>query len=507
MPADKTYMNYKVKVKSLEIDVRRLAYSATGRNRLDLSLLVRELPQLQQLVIIHPVNTPPFRQMKIQTWLYPMDLFEALEDSGAKLKSWRWNRDMFNIEPLDVCDYMSTVHDGKAFEYLEHLVLCDFDVHDSGPRLLEPDRPVDKHRLAASISKLAHLKDLTFISCDAVMDDFLEQIPKNLERLELSNCVEVTTDMLMAYLLTGGSHLRELVLSYNPALNLMFLPHLKALCPRLEVLKMDLTYYSERQNYNDAWAMYDQLLTEESVPAWPATLRHLELINLQKWTAEAAQNLFRSLIGSAKDLRDLRKLIIKAHISIPWRDRAQFRMQWEERLPRVYLRRSDDPNTYNGSLRQFKLWKQAQAKGQKVTGPADLELDDETSTRRGLSHVRLTPRKPPPNVETFEDPGPSIQKPQRPARRSARVAELAESQSATPPAEESSADSDEDGEEDWRTQGEAFIQGLCQVVDIRIDDQRQREYQYTEANFLDSEPSGDEDWHSGAELSDDGYAW
>lgn len=507
MPVEKTYINYKVKVKSLEIDIRKLAYSATGKSRLDLGRLVRELPQLQHLEVVHPVDTAPFRPLKILPWRYPPGLFSALEGSGARLKTWRWNRDMIPVE--DIYGYVESAHHNKALEYLERLMVCGFDVNDStdpptsdegaGPRL---------PRLAAAISELRHLKDLTFISCDLIMEDFLEHIPMNLERLELSNCLEVTSDMLKRYLFVGGSRLRELILNHNPALDLSFLPRLRELCPKLEVLKMDLTYYSERYNFNDAWAMYDQLLTEHEVPTWPSTLRHLELVNLQKWEAEAAQNLFRSLVDSAKELPDLRHLVIQAHINIPWRDRAGFRDQWIERLQRVYLRRSAGPNPYLGSLRQFRLWKKAQAEGRVLTEPADLEVDDDRETRRRLSHVRVTPRKPPPDAVFFEDPEPSQDQTRNPSRRSVRVAEKVESQhSASPPAEESSSDSEADGDEGWRKEPEAFIQGLCQVVDIRIDNQRPRENQYTEANFLDSEPSGDEDWHSGAELSDDGYAW
>ena len=504
MPVEKTYINYKVKVKSLEIDVRRLAYSATGKSRFDLGILVREVPRLQYLEMMHPVDTPPYRPMKIQSWRYPADLFQALGEGSIKLKGWRWNRDMMPSE--DIYGVMRFAHGSKAFEYLERLAVCGFDVNDStAPHTSDDESAPRIPELAAVIAKLPHLKDLTFISCDLVMDNFLDHLPINLERLELSNCLEVTSDMLKWFLRAGGSQLRELILNHNPALNLAFLPQLKMLCPKLEVLKMDLTYYSERYNFNDAWAMYDQLLTEEEIPTWPLTLRHLELVNLQKWAAEAAQNLFRSLVDNARDLPDLRHLVIQAHINIPWRDRAGFRDQWIERLQRVYLRRSELPCPYLGSLRQFRLWKKAEAEGRVVTEPTELEFDDETDTRRKLSHVRVTPRKPPSDADFFDDPGPSTEKTKEPSRRSVRVAEM--SVSASPPAEESSSESDEDEGEDWRNRPEAFIQGLCKVVDIRIDNQRPRENQYTEANFLDSEPSGDEDWHSGAELSDDGYAW
>ena len=50
---------------------------------------------------------------------------------------------------------------------------------------------------------------------------------------------------------------------------------------------------------------------------------------------------------------------------------------------------------------------------------------------------------------------------------------------------------------------------MCNVVDVRIDNQRPRENLFTERDFLDSEASGDEDWNEGAdmEFEESGYAW
>jgi hypothetical protein len=50
------------------------------------------------------------------------------------------------------------------------------------------------------------------------------------------------------------------------------------------------------------------------------------------------------------------------------------------------------------------------------------------------------------------------------------------------------------------------IQGMCEVVDLRIDNLRPTEVQVTEADFLDEEASGDDDWN-GEDLDDYGYAW
>jgi hypothetical protein len=52
-----------------------------------------------------------------------------------------------------------------------------------------------------------------------------------------------------------------------------------------------------------------------------------------------------------------------------------------------------------------------------------------------------------------------------------------------------------------------IIQGMCNVVDVKIDNLRPAETQFKESDFLDSEPEGDEDWDGTADIGADGYAW
>lgn len=53
----------------------------------------------------------------------------------------------------------------------------------------------------------------------------------------------------------------------------------------------------------------------------------------------------------------------------------------------------------------------------------------------------------------------------------------------------------------------AFIQGLCDVVSIGIDNLCPSEIQLDESNFLDAELSGDEDWNGEENEDNNGYAW
>ena len=84
------------------------------------------------------------------------------------------------------------------------------------------------------------------------------------------------------------------------------------------------------------------------------------------------------------------------------------------------------------------------------------------------------------------------------------------SQPSTEPESVSDNDSDtasEDGDEEEGAP--LFVQGLCQVVEVAIDNQRPRENMFSERDFLDTERSGDEDWNEEAEIEfeDNRYAW
>ncbi|KAK5729349.1 hypothetical protein LTR17_012074 [Elasticomyces elasticus] len=518
----KRFMGYGVKVKGLEIDVRRLAYSAHNMGLFDICRLVEVCPQLQEVEILHPVDEPPFRTGKIQNWHYPTNLFTTMEEHGTRLRTFRWSRGMIPQTNPETYTLMAATHTSKPFEYLTKLTVCGFDFDPTptadSAEVQTATAVATAPSLATSIALLPRLKDLTLISCEAVVDTFFSHLPHNLERLELTNCLELTSSMLETYLASGGgSQLRELVLNHNPSLSLSFLVKLRDLCPRLEVLRVDLRYYSERVNSNDAEPLYDVLLGEGEVPSWPATLRELEMVHLQRWQAEAAQNLFRSLVNAAPDLPDLRRLVLHTHISIPWRQRVEVRDQWIDRLQRVYARRSVAPSAYMGSLRQFREFKKAQEEGWDVkatTGRAKLhDLDDEDgdgefTLGRRISHVAISPKARGKDIVVYDESSPekrAVVAPEPSIRRSRRVAEA----SYSPPAVVDGSEDDELDEEVEEEDGEGlFVQGLCNVVDIRIDNQRPRENQFTEGDFLDSEVSGDEDWREGgSENGEEGYAW
>lgn len=126
-----------------------------------------------------------------------------------------------------------------------------------------------------------------------------------------------------------------------------------------------------------------------------------------------------------------------------------------------------------------------------LTSQTSQASDDEPLAKRRARRV-IKPASPPPL------PSPPVTNKSRGRRKRGRRGSDAISVA--------SDDSNKEGEE-WRHTPERFIQGLCNVVDVRIDNQRPREEQFNESHFLDSEASGDEEWTEGAEGDEDGYAW
>jgi len=376
------------------------------------------------------------------------------------------------------------------------------------PGRLASEKTPSQIQIAQCIGLLPNLQHLVLESCDMLDPPFMEHLPRSLKTLKIANCPDLTSDGLHSFLSKGTScNLETLVLDHNVRLDLAFLPTLKTTCPCLKVLRMDLHYYSTHHTVVDAEAKYDDLLRDDEHPSWPSTLQELQFVHLQKWSAGGATNLFRSLLDAAESLVDLRTLVLHAHINIPWRDRVAFRDQWIERLSKVFLRRTSDPNPSLASMKTFRLSRQPLSTVHEVA-PA-------TSATRTFSHVDISPRKTSPDDDSQQtSDSDSVSK-----RRSKRIATketeysraVSEASSMRQPTSTNNAhtsDSDEDSAAgDWRTTREKYIQGLCDTVDIRIDNQRPREEQFNESHFLDAEESGDEDWNEGGELADDAYAW
>ena len=479
-------LSYGVKVKRLELEVLfTLAYKCHAHGMLDLGKLVCYLPQLSEIDIYLEDDLNPSHQPSrgATRWQYPDSLFSALERTQQRLKSFRWNFRLFGHR--DPLPWMNDIHQIRPFQSLRHITISNFSEPKKKSLTVE-----GQESLAANCATLPGLESICIHSSPGIRDIFLEKLPQTLQKLRLENCVLISSRGLLSFLEGHGSHLKELVLNYNRSLDLGFLPHLARTAPRLELLKLDMNHNHAIPEFRRPTPLYNILLQSGEMPTWPHTLRTLEMVHLQKWESlEAATHFFQSLIDSAEDLSDLRKLVLKVILDISWRDRADFREKWIPRFRRVFLRKTEPPNPNLASFRAFRRWKYSTSFEQTSAAPG---TDTDLSNRdRDMGHgskldcVRISPRK-----ESVESAGPS-----RRTRQSQRIAAI------------DSNDGERQSEEGEESQNDV-TQGMCQVVDILIDNLRPRGEFFKEKDFMDSEVSGDEDWTSENDaVTDDGYAW
>ena len=532
--------NYRSKVKYLDMEaMSTLVLKYGGRDPIDLARMISYMPQLRGIGI-HFVSDQPRYQKRVPSSIkktrpiYKKSLFDALEDNRISLRSWKWNFGVggagkgSTFYPWSV---VKNIHKLSCFQSLQSLAVVKYQTTSE----LLPDQS----QLAEAITALSNLRNLSLELSPKVNEELLGLLPQNLQSLHIVDCSSVTSTMLSSFLVTHGSDLCELVLDHNQSLSLSFIADLAASCPKLETFRMNLTYYNSYYTFQDSEPRYDALLLSDEVPTWPSSLQTLELIHLRKWDSDSTETFFGSLVDSASSLPKLRKLVLKASIEIGWRDRASFRDKWINKLEKVFLRKSDPPNSHLVSLQAFNDNKtqpqQAEGSAESLAAPGI--TGELRSGRPGLrrqdslrfSHVEVPSR----SAEISSDSDSDI--PIVPKRRSTRIKDqedvytLPKSPSSqigcqrrgTTRKRASSAISSEDsaidddsasnsyqGEREGLADEGLFIQGLCEVVDIRIDNLRPVEEQFNENDFLDEEPSGDEDWNGEDVLPGEGkYAW
>lgn len=532
---------YRQKVESLRIDVGQVAaYSLPGSGHLDLFSFVKDLPRLFDLEFYHQKDMSPYRNLDDTIkWSYPESLFQALEyidpnadpergdkTSVCKLRSWRWSSRLAGKKyPIESIREM---HLKPSFASLRKIAFVNYQI----PLVRKGDEDPPKHEniLADALSILPNLEHLIFESSTLVNAKLLPLLPKNLRNLELINCWEVIADDFAEFLLTHGSQLRCLTLNHNQSLSLSFLPVLGTACPKLEVFRMNLTYFNLHATYRDSEPQYEQLLLPSEVPVWPRTLQTIELIQLRKWETEAAEMFFQSLLDSAATLPDLRRLTIQAILNIGWRDRASFRDRWVGSLDRVFRRVSEPPRKHVSvafekdippeQLDERDDSNQLPPTSTLVTNRSRPKGSEAAPTRRSTrtstrqAQTGKYTESPDHSSTEDNDPQPSQRQLTRQNRIQRELAILRETAgtdsplaSLSPPrSSSSSSSSDAQHAESDPGKKEQVIQGMCEVVDIRIDNLRPRETQATEADFLDEEAPGDGDWN-GEDVVEEGYAW
>jgi hypothetical protein len=504
-PPPDAHEDHRVMVKRLELDATQMmALTEHANSVADLAALIRSLTTLREIDIFDPIDRPPFRgrHRRIRRWVYPPELFEALRQSDLRIRSWRWNSTF--------CDqgimWIKSVHGDKAFQSLRELTLTKFHPiemrDDRDEREDIEGQPTTEELVASALVTLPHLRALSFETCGIVSGRLLPLLPANLVSLSITNCGELLSDSLQAFLATHGAHLEDLVLNHNQSLNMSFLTNLKQSCPRLEIFRMDMTYYSSLSMSSDNEPLYETLLAETERPTWPSTLRSIDLEYLRKWNSTAATNFFESLIEAAEELPCLREMVIIAMVDTDWRQRAEFRRKWTDQFRKVFAQKCEPPNPHLVSLKAYREWKT-----QTLSTEVEVEKNDSLieDVLEAVEAAKLDHRS-----SDSDSDAPLLASRKQKQGDSWGSKRLRSRSKATRSYDESSAEEMElDSEDEASDEAEVrFVQGRCHTVLFRIDNFRPREEIYGEADFLDAEPSDDEEWNGNDDHDDEGeYAW
>ncbi|GAP88595.1 putative F-box protein At-B [Rosellinia necatrix] len=517
LPAADTLIRYHPKLEILRIDVDTVLTKKVNGSQLQLQQVLKYLPRLTCLELYHPADDPPYRHLDNHLrWKFSRDdLLDGLgphpdgdpsagdKSSTSILKSWRWNS---RLVPKDLSLHvLPEIHALPCFRSLRKLAYINYQLPSTtlfSARARESQEAKNSDsqaiaHLAMSISALPDLQHLIIESSTLANGELLERLPKTLAHLELVNCWEITSEDLSMFLVSHGSSLVRLTLKHCQSLSLGFLPALGSSCPNLAHLEVDLSYFRHHEFYVDNKPEYATLLDVDQVPTWPRSIQSIEIVNMRNWTREAAEMFFSSLTKNAKTLPNLRRLEFKVILNIEWRQRQEMRRSLADRMSRVF-KRKESPIREQRTLRE-----------RNETGPKHL---DETNAERATTRrsTRIADQSSPPTAKvdnTFplgrHDLGRAI-----PVRKSLR--------SFKPNFPAFDAD-DEDSSEDelslghtgarrgkGRTltareaglRGEEFIHGLCDVVDIQVDNQRPAERQYDMDDFLSAPDDSDTEWNS-----------
>ncbi|PGH18824.1 hypothetical protein AJ79_00237 [Helicocarpus griseus UAMH5409] len=461
-PQETLFTNYRNKIKRLDILFRHYHV-----RHLDLGQLVALTPQLQHLRLHDAAQLamPPPLNVKYRSHNWD-NFLDALDANNIHLRSWTWNGEFLLSSPRFQLRKIAAVHTRPAFVSLQSLQFMNLPPISPTAEASGGDPDVCQLKpgevLASAISLLPDLQQLDIQKCYNVDDDFLSSFDLSLKSLRIVNCENVTSANFGSFLARCGQNLRELVLEHNRNLNMSFTTDLAVSCPRLQEFTLDLNFTSPVSFTHDVDPHFDELLPDSEVPSWPSSLQVLKLERLRKWEISTAMLFFDALINSAPRLQNLRVLILSAILEIGWRDRAHFRKEWVGKLEKTYRRQSLPPNSRLQSIHK------------------DI-----------TAGVRANGRSSEPNKRALARPVP---------RHSTRIAH-----------QKSAENSDDEVSGDATGLSSAsephYIQGMCDVVEIRVDNLRPADVLLTNDNFEDEEISGDEDW-SGQDPDDaDGYAW
>ncbi|KAI1456207.1 hypothetical protein F4805DRAFT_433529 [Annulohypoxylon moriforme] len=519
---DRTKIKYRPKVETLLIDVGSTLTPKHQTNYVALQNAIPLLNSLSRVELYHEFDEPPYRKLdeNIRFKCNANDMLSMLAGSEQhdvrprELKSWRWNSRLTD-ESLSL-ENLGKFHLHSSFASLQKVAFVNYQIASWGlPKKAQLTEEMERRnhlkieQLSACISALPNLRHLILESSTLVTGSLLGRLPTRLEHLELINCWEVVADDLATFLLTHGYHLRSLTINHCQSLSLAFLPVLRSACPNLERLYVDLSYFRHHEHYADNKPEYDTLLAEDQVPAWPASMQSIEILHMRKWDFKAAEMFFGSLVQSAPDLPNLRRIAFRVALDIGWRQRQELREFWVEKMVGVFKRKTRLPK----DLKTFNL-------------PPTESNEQDPNESRGMKALSTPKRRSTrianivPTPTSSEGEMSYLSKAQL-ARASAISKELQRLKGSGLLIKERllrEHDADDEDSEDELAADHSdqsglnrkvrkvskhlpndaeFVHGMCDVVDVQVDNHRPTERHFDMEDFLDSEDESDEEWDGG----------
>ncbi|KAI2463569.1 hypothetical protein F4781DRAFT_416236 [Annulohypoxylon bovei var. microspora] len=524
MPKETTKIEYRPKVETLRLEVGSTLIPKYNTNYLRLQNMIPLLPSLSHLELYHESDEPPYRKLDehIRFRCGAEDTLQMLAGSEQnkirprELKSWRWNSRLTS-ETLPL-EKLEKFHLNLSFASLQKVAFVNYQIASWGlpskaqlTEEMERKNHLKMVQLSACISTLPNLQHLILESSTLVTGALLGRLPTTLKHLELINCWEVVADDIVDFLLTHGYHLRSLTINHCQSLSLAFLPVLRSACPNLERLYMDLSYFRHHEHYADNKPEYETLLAEDQVPTWPASIESIEILHMRKWDFKAAEMFFGTLVQSAPDLPRLRRIAFRVALDIGWRQRQELREFWVEKMVGVFKRKTKSPK----DLKMLSL--PPTEPNAPDPDPKELKNANPVPVPKRRS-TRIANISPTPTSSEGETGHPSKAELARASAISKELQRLKGSGLLLKERQLREHDADDEDSEDELAADHSdrsglsrkvrriskhlpndneFIHGMCDVVDVQVDNHRPMERQFDMEDFLDSPEDSDEDWDGG----------
>ncbi|CAI4211619.1 unnamed protein product [Parascedosporium putredinis] len=305
-----TMFSYPSKIHSLHLGPRFIPTNSM------IETLLIYLPRLRHFSIDHELDQAPFRDLTtLPRRSYP-DIWKLLEErvdtrpgmiqQPSRLLSWRWSWRLLGSLTMDTLIQLHTIGPLRELKSL-HLVnfpslgytppIEDVQMSEVGGSV--SFRPRSAQDCAKVITPLKFLEHVALEACFAVDGEFLSHLPRDLKHLEIIQCWNLQAAHLSEFLLTHGKNLRSLTLRNNQSLDLSFLTVLQDACPNLEELEVNMSYFKDPET-NNSEPLFDFALSEDQVPSWPSSIRHIELLHIRPWSYDAAVMFLQSLIRESK---------------------------------------------------------------------------------------------------------------------------------------------------------------------------------------------------------------